>query len=68
MVANIRIIAFWDMALCSLIEVDEHFNGSYCLQDENALLMKQYTPLKCQSSSLRLHGNIAKKSLIVTFL
>jgi hypothetical protein len=22
---------YWDMALCSLVEVDQHFRGAYCL-------------------------------------
>jgi hypothetical protein len=23
---------FWDVALCSLVEIDRHFRGAYCLQ------------------------------------
>jgi outer membrane phospholipase A len=26
-----KMSAFWDIALCSLIEVDQHFRGAYCL-------------------------------------
>jgi hypothetical protein len=29
--ASIKIIAFWDIALCSLVEVDRRFRGAYCL-------------------------------------
>jgi hypothetical protein len=26
-----KVTAFWDMALCSLVEVDRRFRGAYCL-------------------------------------
>jgi hypothetical protein len=29
--ANLKMAAFWDIALCSLIDVDRHFGGAYCL-------------------------------------
>jgi hypothetical protein len=31
MAVNMEMTAFWDMVLCSLVEVDRHFNGAYCL-------------------------------------
>jgi hypothetical protein len=43
--------AFWDIALCSLIEVDRHFTGKYCLHHH-------------WSTPLRLHSAISQKALI----
>jgi hypothetical protein len=30
-VVSVKMTAFWDVALCSLVEVDQHFRGVYCL-------------------------------------
>jgi len=42
MVANIKMTAFWYMALHSLTEVHWHFRGAYCLhhQGDDHLMMK----------------------------
>jgi hypothetical protein len=37
MVANMKMTAFWDIAPCTLVEVDSHFRGVY---------WRQYTSLK----------------------
>jgi hypothetical protein len=29
-----KVRAFWDIALCSLVGVDRRFRGAYCLHDE----------------------------------
>jgi hypothetical protein len=53
--ASIKITAFWDTALCSLVEVDRRFRSAYCLhhQDDdwgstylwNVVLRQDYTSL-----------------------
>jgi hypothetical protein len=30
-VANMKMIAFWDIAPCSVVEVDRRFKGAHCL-------------------------------------
>jgi hypothetical protein len=41
--------AFWDIAPCSLVEVDQRFRGAYCLYNQgdyrNVGLLRDYTPL-----------------------
>jgi hypothetical protein len=32
-VVSMKMILFWNVALCSLIEIDQHFRGIYCLID-----------------------------------
>jgi hypothetical protein len=32
--------AFWDIAPCSMVEVDRRFRGSYCLHHQGALAME----------------------------
>jgi hypothetical protein len=52
---------------CSL-KVDQCFRGVYCFhhQGNHASLWwrRQYTPLKCRSTSMRLHGAISQKVVI----
>jgi hypothetical protein len=45
MVASMKMTAFWDVAPCSLVEVDRRFRGVYCLhyQDDE---WRRYSPLK----------------------
>jgi hypothetical protein len=57
-----RWTAFWDIVLCSLIEVDQCFGGAYCLHHKSSTW---YAPLKHQSTSIRLHGAMSQK--VVTF-
>jgi hypothetical protein len=59
---SLRMTAFWDIALCSLIEVDWHFRGVYCLHHQGDQ-WKQCAPLKCRST-LRLHGAMAYKAVV----
>jgi hypothetical protein len=55
---------FWDVALCSHVEVDRRFRGVYCHHqgDESSSLSqspwwwRQYTPLKRRSTSTWQHG------------
>jgi hypothetical protein len=53
--------AFWDIALCSLIEVDWHFRGAHCrdngVSKHIGLLLQEYTtqyPKRLSSSRLLL--------------
>jgi hypothetical protein len=50
----------------SLIEVEQHFRSAYYLQHQGNRLMfpRQYTPLKHQPTSLRLHSAISQKAVI----
>jgi hypothetical protein len=61
--ANMKMWAFWDILLCSLIGVDPRFRGAYCLQHQG-WWWRQYAPLKRQSTPTRLHGTIPQKVLI----
>jgi hypothetical protein len=45
---SMKTTAFWDVARCSLIEVDWRFRGAYCLPHEGG----------------RLHGSISQKALM----
>jgi hypothetical protein len=33
-VAGMKITAFWDIALCSLLEANRRFRGAYCPHDQ----------------------------------
>jgi hypothetical protein len=52
--ASMKMTAFCNIALCSLVEVDQFIT----------LMMEKYTPLKCQSASMRLCGAISQKAVI----
>jgi hypothetical protein len=45
--SSINMIAFWNIAPCSPVEVDRRFRGAYCLhhQDNDTLLQRNYTAL-----------------------
>jgi hypothetical protein len=36
MVASMKMTAYWDIELCSLVQVDQRFRGAYC----DALMME----------------------------
>jgi hypothetical protein len=48
-----KIIAFWDMAPCSLIKVDRRFRGAYCLHHQGD-----------DGGNTRLHCDISQKDII----
>jgi hypothetical protein len=60
----LKMTAFWDIALCSLIEVDRSFRGVYC--NEVPWWWMQYAPLKRQCTAARLHSAISQKAIIFT--
>jgi hypothetical protein len=37
--ASMKMIAFWDMAPCSLVEVDGRFRGAYCLRHRGGAII-----------------------------
>jgi hypothetical protein len=40
-----KMIAFWDIALCSLVGVDRHFRGVYCLKVITLMMKAVYTSM-----------------------
>jgi hypothetical protein len=65
--ASMRIRAFRDIALCSLIVVYRRFRGAYCLHllsnESIPWWWRQHAPLKRRSSTTRLQGAISQKAL-----
>jgi hypothetical protein len=33
-----KMTVFWDVALCSLVEIDQSFRGAYCLHHQNLMI------------------------------
>jgi hypothetical protein len=52
---------FWDVASCSLVEIDGRFRGVYCFHCEGDVGRKF---LKRRSVSTRLHGAASQKTVI----
>jgi hypothetical protein len=43
MVTNVKMAVFWDVSPCSLVDIDCHFRGAYCLyhqRDEYVICVK----------------------------
>jgi hypothetical protein len=45
-------VAFWDVAPCSLVDIDERFRGAYCLHHQD----------HTSETSVRLHGATSQKT------
>jgi hypothetical protein len=46
MVMSMKMVVFWDVAPCSLVDTDPHFRGAYCLHhqdDETSVNIHQTT-------------------------
>jgi hypothetical protein len=56
-----KMTAFWDVAPCSLVEVDRFFRGEDCLHHK-------YAPLKRRPASTRLRGTTSQKAVIFILL
>jgi hypothetical protein len=77
---NLKMMAFWDIALCSLVEVYRRFRGAYCLhrRDEGSmhmrdlgLLQRDYRalyPRQPSSSHLQTGRRESLESHIDTFI
>jgi hypothetical protein len=59
MAVSLKIAAFWDIAICSLVEVYRRFRGAYCLCHQSD------APLKRRYTSTRLHSAISQKAVIL---
>jgi hypothetical protein len=62
--ASMKTTAFWDVAPCSLVEVDRRFRGVYCLLFHGNGLIA----LKRRSTSARLHGVTSQKPVFFEVL
>jgi hypothetical protein len=54
---------FWDVALCSLVEIDRRLRDVYCLYHQG-LGIRLDAPLKRLSTSTRLHSSISQKAVV----
>jgi hypothetical protein len=55
----LKTTAFWDVAPCTLMEVDRRFRGASCLHHQAT-----NRPLKRRSTSTRQHGAASQKAVI----
>jgi hypothetical protein len=70
LIAGHMMIAFSYTVLYSLVETDLCFRGAYCLHhqgDESSPWWTQYTPLKHQSTSMRLQAAVSQQTVVVLF-
>jgi hypothetical protein len=67
MVVSMKVIAFWDVASCHLVEVDWRFRRVYCLHHKQ---MNDSLPWwwRHQSNSMWLHSAISQKALIFSVI
>jgi hypothetical protein len=42
----LKMAVFWDAALCSLIEINRHFRGAYCLHRQGDLRVRLPSALR----------------------
>jgi hypothetical protein len=59
MAGSMKLTVSWNIALCSLVEVYQCFRGAYCLNHQG-----NESPLKRQSTYMRLHGTVSRKAVI----
>jgi hypothetical protein len=63
MAVNIKIIFFWDVITCSLIQRDQSFGGTYCFHILHESY-RQQVPLRQWYLSIELHGIISQMTTI----
>lgn len=63
-VAGMKTTTFWDIAQCSLAEVDRHFRGVCCLHRQDDDSSRQHASLKRLSTTTRLHSVIFHNAVI----
>jgi hypothetical protein len=56
--AIMKTVVFWDVAACSLVEIDRRFRGAYCLHHWCVLVSAYPSPIQIQTSILRLQLTI----------
>jgi hypothetical protein len=56
----IKMAVFWDVAPCSLVDIDRRFRDAYCLP----WWWRHWAPLKCRWVSTRLHVVTSQKSAV----
>jgi hypothetical protein len=54
MAASLKMTAFWDIAPCSLAEVDRRFRGAYCLRYQAIRPIRRNTPEGCHLHVVQL--------------
>jgi hypothetical protein len=60
---KIKMTAFWDIAPCSLIEVNQHFTLTSSSKG-SPWWWSPHAPLKCKSISKRQHGTLTQTAVI----
>jgi hypothetical protein len=67
MAVSMEMTVFWDVALCSIVDVLRRFRGAYCLHYHGALMKEgQQEPVKRRQTSTRLHDAIFLKTVTFT--
>jgi hypothetical protein len=60
--SSMKMVVFWDVAPCGLVELDWCFRGGYCLCHQGDALLKYW------STSTRLHGATSQKAAIFVYI
>jgi hypothetical protein len=50
--------AFWDMALCSLVELEQRFGDPYCLRHQCELIALMMAAVHTSATSVLFYGTI----------
>lgn len=70
--ASQKMKAFCDDVSCSLVEVDRHLRGVYCLHHQGALMMVAVWASETSLDYMRVHDTVSQKSVIcfsfITFI
>jgi hypothetical protein len=65
MMANRKTAVFWDVAPCSLVEIDRRFRGAYCLHQGSLMMEALSTSVTSVSFYETTLRNIPKDSRLV---
>jgi hypothetical protein len=64
---NLKMVVFWDVAPCSLVDIDRRFREVCCLYHGRSNGLQGGASPKCRSISTRLHGAASQKRVIFIF-